>query len=198
MKYASRLKLTPITFYTQQKITHNRNSGILKGDRPCHTVVNLVSDEQRESVLSVLPKELADKLFYLTLITVKSTLPHIHINDGDTVINWYLETNQEVLTFYDGEIRDVTSEWVEDVDNAYFIPDPTLLRPVASFTAKENEIWMLDATKPHSVSLYPNETDIEKKYLSVDGTHRLMLHACFNCDYEYARNIMKKNIVEEI
>lgn len=67
-------------------------------------------------------------------------------------INHYIQTNDEKTTFYSFKKNtDITESKVRNQTNGsvFNVHD---LDVYGSFVAKENETWILDVTKPHSVS----------------------------------------------
>ena len=109
-----------------------------------------------------------------------------------SAINWYLETNGETTSFYEGEFRDFTEKIYPNSPSGYKLCDPSLITMSESFVAKENESWLIDLDCPHSVSFYPNEKEYFKKYRNDSVSFRLMLQCAFTISYKELIHIMRK------
>ena len=103
-----------------------------------------VSDEIKSEVLSTIPKELLNieipHVWYLEVTGSDDTSmipPHID-SFRICTINYYINTNGETTHYYDYK----ASKMYE----------------IGQFCAKINECWILNTTKPHSVTLKSNKT----------------------------------------
>ncbi len=108
-----------------------------------------------EQFYSVLPKRYWGD-FDFTLMTINSEIyPHVD-RDYITTINFYLETggDNETIFFSDGELATINSL----VDYSSGVYDESTLSKVGSFVAKNNEAWLLDVSKIHTVH-NPNNAD---------------------------------------
>lgn len=122
-----------------------------------------------EEIYSVIPKRYWDD-FELTLMTINNyILPHVD-NDLITAVNFYINTdNGSGRTVY-YEAREDRKAWdelpelkvnaenfnhgqVKYVGDLYNAED---VREIASFTAFDNEAWLIDVTKIHNVEVNEN------------------------------------------
>jgi hypothetical protein len=107
-------------------------------------------DESNDHLFEFIPKELRQH-FYLTFmrINIQYVRPHTDSNIKVT-INFYLDTNNCKTTFYSFNKDRVVEDRLSSQTNGriYMMGD---LLPEKSFIAKDNEVWILDVTKPHSV-----------------------------------------------
>jgi hypothetical protein len=107
-------------------------------------------DDANNHLFQFIPEEFRQH-FYLTFmrINIQYVRPHTDSNIKVT-INFYLETNKCKTTFYSFNKPDVTEDKLAMQTNGriYLMGD---LTPEKSFVAKDNEVWILDVTKPHSV-----------------------------------------------
>lgn len=114
-----------------------------------------------EQFYSVIPKRYWDD-FDFTLMTINSRIyPHID-RDYISTINFYLETGGEYVTsFYsEGELANIN----DLVDYSSGVYDESTLKEVGSFIAKNNEAWLLDVSKIHTVH---NTFGTDRKALSL-------------------------------
>jgi hypothetical protein len=123
----------------------------------------------------------------ISFTDVKHVGPHKHITDN-CALNFYLECNNEYTTFWEGaETPD--NEVVSDNGNGYYMLKIEELLPVEQFQAKNNEVWLIDTTKPHSVSSVSclsvhehskaNITTFLEKYTNSEEKSRKLLQVFF-------------------
>lgn len=107
-------------------------------------------DASNDHLFQFLPEKIRP-YFYLTFmrINIKYVRPHTDSNIKVT-INFYLDSNNCKTTFYSFNKDGVIGNKLPSQTNGrtYLIGD---LFPEKSFIAKDNDVWILDVTKPHSV-----------------------------------------------
>jgi hypothetical protein len=103
----------------------------------------------------VIPEMYRDKFVVsLMVITNDYIPPHID-NQSKVAINMYLKTSgKSVTTFYHNK-EDIVKTVIEGQTDGYLIESN--LDKKFYFTAKEDEAWILDIKKPHSVKCEKNE-----------------------------------------
>jgi hypothetical protein len=139
----------------------------------------------------MLPDGLAEVIGGVSYLRVKTGYPHTHVNVGDTAINWYITAGGEEVVFYEGAVKDITAEYMLDVNHGYVLADPKYLSPVETIVPQPGDVWMLDVSQPHAVIFSPEETDYLKRYRGAADGGRLMLHVTFNIPFSKARDIMQ-------
>ena len=95
-------------------------------------------------------------------MTINSAIyPHVD-RDYITTINFYLETGGDIRTivFSDGELAKIN----DLVDYSSGVYDESTLTELGSFVAKNNEAWLLDVSKVHTVH---NPNDAVRKALAL-------------------------------
>jgi len=118
-----------------------------------------------EQFYSVIPKRYWDD-FDFTLMTINSRIyPHID-RDYVATINFYLETGGEYVTsvYQDTDTKSDINDKVDYSSGVFNLED---LREVGSFIAKNNEAWLLDVSRIHTVH---NINDTTRKALSLRTT----------------------------
>lgn len=131
-----------------------------------------------------LPSNIANYIKGISFTDVKHVGPHKHTADN-CALNLYLECNSEYTTFWEGEDI-IDDKIVTDNGNGYYMVKIDGLTPVEHFQAKENEVWLIDTTQPHSVSYMLKSTDklniynFLKEYTSPDQPPRKLLQFFFD------------------
>ncbi len=114
-----------------------------------------------EQFYAVIPKRYW-RDFDFSLMTINSAIyPHVD-RDYITTINFYLETGGDIRTivFSNGELANI-NDLVEYSSGVY---DESTLTELGSFVAKNNEAWLLDVSKVHTVH---NPNDAVRKALAL-------------------------------
>ena len=140
-----------------------------------------IRKKDKDLITQALPEKLKEHLFHIDGNKFTLLAPHIHLNE-QTVINIYLNVGGEITTFYEGS---VTVDYTSTTDNGagYNLINVDRMYPAESFCAAAGEIWMLDATTAHDVSI-KNDTRVGlSKYVPVDNNHRLVVQLFFNAPY---------------
>jgi len=96
-------------------------------------------------------------------------LPHFHSEKPHTIVNFYLDTNGEKTTFWDGDIQ-VDDRYIKDEGNGYFNVKPELINPIDSYVAEPYDVYLLDPLRTHSVlpNIDEEKNVIERIVNSVD------------------------------
>jgi hypothetical protein len=101
-----------------------------------------------EILKSILPKEVRDD-FHYSLMTANGTVsPHID-SDVTVGINFYIETGDCLTTFYKKSKNSSSYKIDVQTDGEFYLEDG--LEVVAEFKAENNDIYLLDLKKIHSV-----------------------------------------------
>lgn len=133
---------------------------------------------------SILPEKAQKFLLGMNLTEIRLLAPHIHLQE-ECVINFYLHTNGEVTSFWDGVIeRD--DEWTQDNGNGYMNVNTKKLTLAESFIAQPGECWLLNTRQPHSVSLLNDDRTGMFIYEPKDTDEaRWVVQGYFNAPFEY-------------
>lgn len=117
-------------------------------------------------LLDFIPSSL-HKHFSITLMKVNDRVPP-HTDSGiKSTINIYLETGNCTTQFYQFNTDKPKTKQVNNQSDG-FIYDESDLQKTWAFIAKQNEAWLLDVTKPHSVE--PNSDFKERIAVAISST----------------------------
>ena len=110
---------------------------------------NNIEDQDNCSLKACLPKENRD-LFNLHLMQINSLIfPHTDSN-GSCAINFYMHTNKCITQFYELKENVKGKKIKNQTDgNVYELKD---LNMGPSFMAEPGDVYLLNTSKPHSVS----------------------------------------------
>lgn len=116
-----------------------------------------------ESLLQIIPYQHRNN-FCLTLMRINTEVPP-HTDTGiNTTINFYLQTGDYITQFYNIKTNNPKTNQVDNQTNGFIFDKHDLIES-GSFTAGQNDVWILDVTKPHSV--IPKDTITERIGLSL-------------------------------
>lgn len=103
-----------------------------------------------ESLFRIIPFQHRDN-FCLTLMKINTEVPP-HTDTGiNATINFYLQTDNCITQFYNIKTDKPKTNQVDNQTNG-FIFNKNDLTETGSFIAERNDVWILDVTKPHSVT----------------------------------------------
>lgn len=110
-----------------------------------------VEKDIEDVLLNIVPEMYRDTFKVLLMIINRDEIPpHIDSN-ALVVINLYLKTcGATKTTFYTEKKFDTEYTKIENQTDGYMLDDKNL-DEIYSFVAKEDEAWVLDVKKPHSV-----------------------------------------------
>lgn len=115
-----------------------------------------------DMIKNLLPEKVQPFLMGTNLTEIRLLAPHIHLEEK-CVINFYLHTNGEVTSFWEGKIERY-DDLSTDNGNGYLNVNPTNLTLIETFVAKPGECWILDTCQPHSVSYQNDVREDDLKY----------------------------------
>lgn len=192
MKYAKRI---PINFDVELGKTIARHPVITKhvlgkygiavgeyqGER---VVIRYMPKKYVNQLKSLIPEKAQKHLISINLTEIRLLAPHIHLQE-QCVMNFYLYTNGEVTSFWDGKIERY-DEFTSDNGNGYMNVDPKNLIVSESFIFQPGECWLLNTRQPHSVS-YPNDgrTGMFAYEAKNSDEPRWLVQGYFNAPFEY-------------
>jgi hypothetical protein len=181
MKHATQLNL-PCEWPAIQKdgpVLGRHGSGI---HYPIERVIRrYIPRKHMNSVVSLLPESLRDKVIGVNYSEIRILGPHVHLRE-QAAINFYQETNGEVTSFWDGEIVP-DDRWSLDNGNGYYHVNHEILTPTEVFVAKPGDVWVLDSRKPHSVT-YANDDRVDGyQFLPKNDDARFVIQAYFDTPY---------------
>jgi len=101
-----------------------------------------------DDYLNLLP-QVRDFCIDSSISDLKLLSPHLHTKDK-SVINFYLSTNNEVTSFWEGK-DEFDDRWTTDGGGTYYNVKPENLDVVYRFCAKPGDVWILNPQKIHSV-----------------------------------------------
>ena len=149
--------------------------------------------KQTELVRNKLPESIKHGLIAVNLTEIRLLAPHIHTQEM-AVINFYLETNGEKTSFYDGEVISYDDD-VTDNGNGYINLRRDVLTEVEYFVANPVDVWVLDTRQPHSVSYAADDRGSELHFEPVDDEKRLIMQAFMSIPYEQVVEALRDNII---
>jgi len=139
-------------------------------------ITKFITKRNLVKIRKCLPESL--KLHFINAYVSEISLlaPHIHIEDK-SVINFYLNTNGETTYFWNGEIV-ADDSLSADNGKGYWVLDPSKLTVSESFIAKSGDVWLLDTSKPHSVTFE------DFNYDPSTNDRRLVVQVFFDATFE--------------
>lgn len=114
-----------------------------------------VPEKQQDLIKAALPKSLQDTTIFICRTTIdlgnfeNDLKPHVH-TDEKCVLNYYLTTNGEETSFFEGEVEP-DSNIAIDNDNLYYMVNTDKLYKVETFQSNIGESWLLSTRQPHQV-----------------------------------------------
>jgi len=155
--------------------------GDYKGER---VVIRYIPKKYANQLKSLIPDKAKKHLIGINLTEIRLLGPHVHLQD-QCVMNFYLHTNEEVTSFWEGEIeRD--DNWTSDNGNGYMNVNTKKLTFAESFIAQPGECWLLNTCQPHSVSLLNDDRTGWFLYEPKDTDEaRWLIQGYFNAPFEY-------------
>ena len=194
MKYAAKLDIeVPMPFLGKANIVIKKHGfGVGAFDKP-RAVRRYLPRKQTELVREQLPESIKRGLVAANLTEIRLLAPHVHLNEM-AVINFYLETNGEVTSFWEGEVTPDDSI-VSDNGNGYWNLQLDLLTETESFIAQTGDVWLLDTRAPHSVSYNNDHRDSSLRFEPVDDQKRLLMQAFFSIPFNEVRDALHDKII---
>lgn len=102
-----------------------------------------------KEIYSVIPERYWED-FHLTIMTINTAIPPHTDTEIITTINFYIKTDNCRTIFFEPIVEDPRKFQIKNQTDGYIFNEEDL-KEVSSFTAKDNEIWVLDVKKIHSV-----------------------------------------------
>lgn len=199
MKYAAKIDfdvampfLDKAKVVLGQHVIKKHGFGLRGFDKP-RAIRRYLPRKQTELVRAELPNEIKHGLIAVNLTEIRLLAPHIHL-DEMAVINFYLETNGEKTSFWEGEIISDDSD-VSDNGNGYISLRRDVLKEVEYFIAKPFDVWVMDTRTPHSVSYVNDERDNNLHFEPIDDEKRLIMQAFFCIPYQQLVNSLSNKII---
>lgn len=199
MKHAAKINLeVPMPFLGKAKVVIGQHVlkkhgyGLRGFDKP-RAVRRYLPRKQTELVRAALPDEIKEGLVAVNLTEIRLLAPHIH-TDEMAVINFYLETNGEKTTFWEGDIISEDSD-VSDNGNGYINLRRDVLKEAEYFVAQPFDVWMMDTRAPHSVGYLNDPRDKDLHFEPLDDEKRLIMQAFFRIPYQQVANALQHKIV---
>lgn len=140
--------------------------------------------EQYDLVIDALPPQLKDDFIMVSIDSISILTPHSHTIET-TLINFYMETDGGVTTYFEGDAK-IDNSVSEDSGFGYFAIDPKSIYVVEDFIASENEVWLLDAKQPHSFTLQPVVGDDYEQYIPKRDVRRVVIQIYLASSFEKA------------
>lgn len=124
-------------------------------------------------IYSVLP-ERCRKDFFMSLMKVNHSIPP-HTDSGiNSTINFYIKTENCLTQFYKFKDEQPNTYQIDNQTNGFIYQEDDLEK-TESFIAKDNEVWLLDVTRPHAVK--PNNVLSERLAITL-GTQYYYQDVC--------------------
>lgn len=199
MKHAVKIDLdVPMPFLGKAKVVLGQHVikkhgfGLRGFDKP-RAVRRYLPRKQTELVRAELPDEIKEGLVAVNLTEIRLLAPHIHLEEM-AVINFYLETNGEKTSFWEGEVISDNSD-VSDNGNGYISLRRDVLEEVEHFVAKPFDIWLMNTRVPHSVSYVNDSRDKNLHFEPLDDEKRLIMQAFFCIPYQQIVDALKHKVL---
>jgi len=193
MKYAKKLKtsIKLLNLPRHSKIIASYGEG--KDQDFPRLVLKYLPKKQKEIIEEFLPKELHNRVLGIVYSSIQLLSPHFHTLEA-SVINFYQRTNGENTIFYEGDIEivdDISSDHGHDFKNINI----DKIYPVEFFTAQAGDIWVLDTTQPHSVSL---DNTGSKDFYELVSEGRDIIQIYLTAPYkDVIEQLTLKNLIED-
>lgn len=157
MKNAARLNLTFTLPETKTKVLSRH--GFKKNSETAAFIKKYVTKKSINYIKEILPKTILGEIISINITDMQQLEIHSHKFDS-SVINFYIKTNNERTIFYKPKDSDnfldivntSNNEWLDNNNIYYEILENKVIEE-ESFTANENECWLLNTTVPHAVKL---------------------------------------------
>ena len=193
MKYATKLKASVKlpNLPRHSKIIASYGEG--KNQDFTRLVLKYLPRKQKEIIEEFLPKELHKHLIGIVYSSIQLLSPHLHTLEL-SVINLYQRTSGETTIFYEGEIE-ITDNISSDHGHDFINVNRDKIIPIEHFVAQDGDIWVLDTTQPHSVSI--DNTGDEKLYELVSNG-RDVIQIYLNASYkDVVEQLTLKNLIND-
>jgi hypothetical protein len=193
MKYAKKIQL----FVEFQK--PNRSSFVLgrHGEDNIgkhHVVRRYLQRKQVDVVKEVLPENVRPYVIGVNFSEISLLGPHTHTEEK-CVINFYQHVNGEVTSFWEGEIeRD--DRWTSDNGKGYINVNPDKIKIVESFKAESGDVWILNATQPHSVTIDGDVRTNGYQYAPENDNVRLVVQAFIDLPYSDVVEALENKVMQ--
>lgn len=199
MKYAARVDLkVEMPFLGKanvvlgQHVIKKHGLTVRGFDKP-RAIRRYLPRKQTELVRSKLPEAIKDGLIAVNLTEIRLLAPHIHTQEM-AVINFYLETNGEKTSFYEGDVISYDDD-VTDNGNGYINLRRDVLTEVEHFVANPFDVWVLDTRQPHSVSYARDDRDKDLRFEPVDDEKRLIMQAFMGIPYNQVVEALQDKVI---
>jgi hypothetical protein len=126
-------------------------NGKFKGIKYLNTTVSNI-----ETILEIFPPEYR-KDFSVSLMKVSSQIPPHTDSMSQTVINFYIKTENCTTQFYDLKVPNPRCFQIPNQTNGFIFEVDDLI-PTESFVAEDGDAYVLNVSRPHAV-FAPTEPD---------------------------------------
>lgn len=111
---------------------------------------DVITTESNNKLFEVIPERYRDKFVLLSMNINGHARPH---TDSGILasINFYVESQNAITKFYEINSKTPITSKIENQTNGELF-DPNDLKECGEFVAKDGEAFILDVTKPHSVT----------------------------------------------
>jgi hypothetical protein len=108
---------------------------------------------ESEFIYGVLPERYWND-FHLTIMTINRDIPAHTDTEIITTINFYIKTDNCRTVFFEPIVEEPRKFQIKNQTDGYIFNEEDL-KEIDSFVAKDNEVWVLDVKKIHSVQGNP-------------------------------------------
>ena len=152
------------------RVTNERNTGIGYGEEQLGKYRGIqytnVKIPTMNDVYKVIPQRFK-KHFGLNLMRINSTVPPHTDSYIKTCINFYTKTENCTTWFHEPVVDNPRKYQIPNQNSGYMFIEADL-KKADSFVARPGEAWVLDVTKPHSVT--PQSTITERRAFTLATT----------------------------
>lgn len=155
MRYASKVNFKPeLPYISRAKVVlgeHAKSSV----DADAVLIRYYIPEKQQDMIKTALPKTLQDTTIFICRTTIdlgnfeNDLKPHVH-TDEQCVLNYYLTTNGEETSFFEGAVEP-DPNIATDNGNLYYMVNTEKLQKVETFQSNTGESWLLSTRQPHQV-----------------------------------------------
>lgn len=178
MKYAKKIEL-PIDFDSIQ-INRKIQTVATNDQNLAKFEMFYIKQVDVSLIKSILPFQVQSKLLSVRAASYSILSPHAHLREK-SVINFYKKVNGEITTFYSGDV--VRDETINDPSGNLEIIKLDGIVPCEQFCAEQGDLWILDTTQPHSVTVKGDTRVGRDRYFASDDKERMLIQMYFDLSY---------------
>ncbi len=137
-----------------------------------------VEFDNKDQIFNVIPEH-SRKYFGISIMEVNTYIPPHTDSSILVTINFYIKTNGCTTQFFKFKDTNITKTQIENQTNG-FLFNPNDLDSTDRFVAQDNDVYLLDVSKPHSVipqsisPVYRTAICLQSRDCNFDDTVKLL------------------------